>query len=138
AELGDLAHLLDDALQRTGAEEVAENRLVAEVAAERAPARRHQRRGRVLPVLPPVRDVLGVRTIAAIGERQVRHVLAAVAARAADDLAIPFEEDARYLLEPAVAEVLHDGHDRLLALADRDEVELVDERLRLTRRIRST
>jgi len=31
--------------------------------------------------------------------------------------------------------VLHDAEDRLLALADRDEVEVVDERLGLARRL---
>ncbi len=65
----------------------------------------------------------------------MRHVLGADLRRAADDLSVALEDQAGDLLEPAVVEVLHDLDDRLLSLADRDEVELIDESLRLAGRV---
>src|ERR1700693_690051 len=52
-ELCDLTHLGHDRCHRPCAEEVTEHRFVAEVAAERTAACRHQWSRRVLPVLAP-------------------------------------------------------------------------------------
>src|SRR6185312_4164185 len=112
-----------------------EDRLVAEVAAERTPARGHQWRGRVLPVLAPVRDVLVVGDVAPVGEGKVRHVLGALPGRALDDLAVALEDNTGDLVEATVVQVLHDRDDRLLALADGDQVEMVDKGLGLSRRV---
>ena len=65
------------------------------------------------------------------------HVLGSLPGRAPDHLAVALEHDPGDLLEPPVVEVLHDRDDRLLALAHGDEIELVDERVRLARRIRA-
>src|SRR6202011_1259936 len=104
---------------------------MSDVASERTAARRHERSGRVLPMLTPVANVVAVGYIAAIWERKVRHVLAADARRSANDLSVLLEDQPGNLLEAPVVKVLHDLHDRFLALADGDEVELVDERVRL-------
>src|SRR5206468_9366864 len=107
-ELSDLAHLRDHRLDGPRAEQVAEHGLVAEVAAKRTSARGHQRSGGVLPVPAPVGDVLVVRYVAAIRERQMGHVLGTLPRGAPDHLAIALEHDTRDLVEAAVAEVLHD------------------------------
>ena len=135
AEFGDLAHLRHHGLDGPCAEQVAEHRLVAEVAAERAATCGHQRRGRVLPVLAPVIDVLGVGDIPPIGQREVRHVLGADPRCRPDDLAAALENQPRDLLEAAVVEVFHDLYDRLLAFAYCNQVELVDEGVGLARRV---
>ena len=54
---------------------------------------------------------------------------------ASHDLSVALEDQACDLLEAAVVEVLHDLDDRLLALADRDQVELVDKGLGLAGRV---
>ena len=127
AEVGDLAHLRDHRLDRPRAEQVAEHRLVAEVASERTAPRRHERGRRVLPMLAPIADVVGVGNVATVWQRKVRHVFAADARHCAHDLAVLLEDQPRDVLEAPVLEVLHDLHDCFLALADGDEVELVDE-----------
>src|SRR5216683_4758008 len=137
AEIGDLTHLRHHRLDRAGAEQVAEDRLVAEVAPERAAPGGHEGRGRVLPVLAPVVDVLGVGDVAAIRQREVRHVLAADTCRRAHDLAVASEDEAGNFFEAPVVEMLHDLDDGLLALSYRDEVELVDEGVRLTGGVRA-
>ncbi len=55
----------------------------------------------------------------------------------ANDVAVALEHEPGDLLEAPVVEVLNDLHDRLLALADGDEVELIDKRVRLARGIRT-
>ncbi len=68
----------------------------------------------------------------------MRHLLCSRTSSGPDDLSTALEHKARDLLKPAVFEVFHDRDDRLFALANRDEVELIDESLRLTRWIGAT
>ena len=135
AELGDLAHLGHDGFDGARAEQVAEDRLVAEVTAKRTSPRRHQWRRRVLPVLSPVTDVIVIGDVTAVGQRQVRHVLAALPGDALDHRAVSLEDNARDLFEAPVIEVLHDRHDRLLALTHSDQVEEVHKGLGFTGRV---
>src|SRR5258708_22661801 len=137
-ERRDFSHLCDDGLHGPRAEQVSENRLVAEIAAKGTSARRHQRGRRILPVFAPVGDVLGVWHVAPIGQWKMRHVLGPDLGCASHDLAVTLEDDTGYLFEATVVEVLHDLDDRLLALADGDEVEIVDERFGLTGRVWAT
>ena len=86
-------------------------------------------------MLAPVADVLVVRHISAIWQRQVGHVLGALQHGAFDHLAVALENEPGDLLEAPIVQVLHDRDDRLLALADGYEVEVVDKCLGLTRGI---